>query len=66
MSRHKPSEGDTIRITSGYFAAMTGKVQDLLASQFTVYVPETGTTVFLWYDLMKGDDWELIEPDPLL
>jgi len=63
MSSNKPAKGERIRILTGYFEGMEGAVVDELALMFTVEVPLTGAnpvTVFLYYDPMKGDDWELI------
>lgn len=56
--RRKPETGDTIRILPPFGDTYEAKVGCLLAIMFTVYRPRVKAPIFLYYDPMKGPDWE--------
>lgn len=65
MSRRKPNAGEWIRVLPDYGDPYEAEVVDLLATQFTARLLDAGDgivrTVFLFYDPMKGHDWEYME-----
>lgn len=62
MSRRKPNAGESVRVLPDYGDTYEAVVVDLLATQFTARLADAGDgierTVFLFYDPMKGHDWE--------
>lgn len=60
-TRRKPVKGDTIRILPPFGDSYETKVGCLLATMFTVYAKRAKAPVFLYYDVMKGPNWEFIE-----
>lgn len=57
-ARRRPVDGDTVRILPPFGDTYEAKVGALLATMFTVYRPRTKAPIFLYYDPMKGPDWE--------
>ena len=58
VSRRKPVVGETILVMPELGVAFNARVHHCLSVQFTAYEFGSKMPTFLFYDPMKGTDWE--------